>query len=1039
MPKDTGIQSILVIGSGPIVIGQAAEFDYAGTQACAALKEEGYMVILVNNNPATIMSDSTFADKIYFEPLTLDCLEKIIAKERPDGILATLGGQTGLNLAFQLDESGILARFNVKLLGSSIESIKKAEDRDAFRKLMGELNEPIPESRIVHEVFESLQFAEDIGYPIIVRPAYTLGGTGGGIATNKQELISLVQGCLHESPIHQCLIEKSIAGFKEIEFEVMRDAEDTCMIICNMENIDPVGIHTGDSIVVAPSQTLTDEENQILRLASYKIISKLGIIGGCNIQFALDPQSKSYYLIEVNPRVSRSSALASKATGFPIAKVAAKLAIGYNLSELINPMTGHPIKNFEPVIDYSIVKFPKWAFDKFPSANRKLGTQMKATGEVMGIDRTFERALLKAVHSLEVKCIDLRVPELLNKTNVELEEILLQQTDERFFIVIELIRRGISIEKLHETTQIDYYYLYSILQIIQLENQIANLSPKSVTSEKMQLFKEKGISDEYLAFEWGVKEKEIRELRKDLGILPVYKMVDTCGGQFEAESNYFYSSYFGENELVKSEKRKVLIVGSGPIRIGQGIEFDYCTVQGVLALREEGVEAIIINNNPETVSTDYAIADRLYFEPLILEDLLNVIEAEGIKEVIVQLGGQTAINLAAKLEEYGLNILGTDSRTIDILEDRKLFYQLLDELQIPHIEGDIVFNEEELAKAVKSMGFPLLIRPSYVIGGNGMELIQSYLDYDEYISKGDIPYPVLVDKFLHATEAELDLVSDGKYICAPAIMEHIEKTGVHSGDSISVLPPINLAPTVQEKMITYGEAIVRKLQYKGIMNIQYIVDGEKVYLLEVNPRASRTVPIISKVTGVNLVQISTKILLGKYHLTKNELETCDGLPFVCVKYPVFSNYALNGLDSKVGPNMKSTGEGISIASNYEEAIRKAFHQGLRKMEKMKIIITDEIENSELTKLANESGIEVVLSNDPDSIKHESGIVALYNPNQLEKDKKIRETAIKNRILTFTEKETLKAFLEGLKVNQFDVQSLEVWKSKVKKKPLGRVK
>lgn len=1027
MPKDTGIQSILVIGSGPIVIGQAAEFDYAGTQACAALKEEGYKVILVNNNPATIMSDCTFADSVYFEPLTLDCLEKIIDKERPDGLLATLGGQTGLNLAFQLHEAGIFEHYNMKLLGSSIESIKKAEDRDAFRQLMGELNEPVPVSKIVHEVDESLQFAEDIGYPIIVRPAYTLGGTGGGIANNKQELLSLIQGGLLESPIHQCLIEKSIAGFKEIEFEVMRDAENTCMIICNMENIDPVGIHTGDSIVVAPSQTLTDEENQKLRLASCKIISELGIIGGCNIQFALDPRSKSYYLIEVNPRVSRSSALASKATGFPIARVAAKLAVGYILSEINNPMTGHPIKNFEPVIDYVIVKFPKWAFDKFPSADRKLGTQMKATGEVMGIDRTLERALLKAVHSLEVKCIDLKVPELLNKTIVELEELLLQQTDERFFIIIELIRRGFSIEKLHEITQMDKYYLHSFLQIITLEKNIVNLSTKSVTSKEMQLFKEKGISDEYLAVEWGVREKEIRELRKLLGVLPVYKMVDSCGAQFEAKSNYFYSSYFGENEQVKSEKGKVLIIGSGPIRIGQGIEFDYCTVQGALALKKEGIEAIIINNNPETVSTDFVIADRLYFEPLILEDILNVIEAEGIKEVIVQLGGQTAINLAAKLEENGLKILGTDSRTIDLLEDRKQFYQLLDELKIPHIEGDIVFNEAELATAVQRIGFPILIRPSYVIGGNGMELIQSDSDYDEYIRKGEIPYPVLVDKFLYATEAELDLVSDGKYICAPAIMEHIEKTGVHSGDSMSVLPPINLATSIQEKMISYGEAIVLKLQYKGLMNIQYIVDGEKVYLLEVNPRASRTIPIISKVTGVPIVQISTKILLGKYQMTKNECLHSNDYPFICVKYPVFSNYALNGLDSNLGPNMKSTGEGIAIAANYEEALRKAFHSGLRKTKKMKVMITDEIENSGLTKLAGESGIEVVLSDDSDCIIHDKGIVALYNPNLQEKDKKIRETAIKNRVLTFTEKETFEAFLIGVKVKQFDVQPLEIWR------------
>ncbi|MED3572403.1 carbamoyl phosphate synthase large subunit [Cytobacillus praedii] len=1022
MPKDTSIQSILVIGSGPIVIGQAAEFDYAGTQGCAALKEEGYKVILVNNNPATIMSDKTFADRIYFEPLTIDSLEKIIEKERPDGILATLGGQTGLNLAFQLSEVGVFERYGVKLLGSSMESIKKGEDREAFRKLMKELNEPVPESTIVHDVAEAIQFGETIGFPIIVRPAYTLGGTGGGIATSLAELTALVKGGLKESAINQCLIEKSIAGFKEIEYEVMRDSKDTCITICNMENIDPVGIHTGDSIVVAPSQTLTDEEYQMLRAASIKIISALGIIGGCNIQFALDPQSKNYYLIEVNPRVSRSSALASKATGYPIARMAAKLAVGYSLSEIINPVTGDTFASFEPALDYVIVKFPKWAFDKFPMADRKLGTQMKATGEVMGIDRNLERALLKAVHSLEGKGLDLKKPSLLEAATEDLEKMLIEQTDDRFFIVMELLRRGISAETLHDITKIDYYFLHSFLELVKLERYAADLSFLTVTQGQMQILKEKGFSDQYLAKEWHVTEREIRERRKNLGVLPVYKMVDTCAAEFEAHSNYFYSSYFGENEVVKSNKRKVLIIGSGPIRIGQGIEFDYCSVQGVFALKEENIETIMINNNPETVSTDFTIADRLYFEPLILEDILNVIEAEEVKDVIIQLGGQTALNLAEKLEDYGLTLLGTESKTIDRLEDRKLFYQLLDELNIPHIDGEVVYEKNELYTAIQKLGYPVLIRPSFVIGGKGMEIIGCKKEFETYLQKKNIPYPILVDKFYQGIEAEFDLAADGNHICVPAIMEHIEKTGVHSGDSMSILPPRNLSNHVQKKMIAYGRAIVQKLQYKGLMNIQFIINGDEVFVLEVNPRASRTVPIVSKVTGVPLVQIATKVLLGKYQLSNDEITNYQNHPFVCVKYPVFSNYALKGLDAKVGPEMKSTGEGIALASTYEEALKKAFYNGrLKKEETMQIAILDHSIDSKLDSLALAARVELVLT---EELTKET--VALYSPNDSKKNKKLREEATKNRILTFTELETLVAFLEGLTVENWSVQSVEEW-------------
>ncbi|MFB6465318.1 carbamoyl phosphate synthase large subunit [Cytobacillus sp. Hz8] len=1026
MPKDQSIHSILVIGSGPIVIGQAAEFDYAGTQACIALKEEGYQVILVNNNPATIMTDTNFADQIYFEPLTVDVLEKIIEKERPDGLLATLGGQTGLNLAFQLSEQGILEKYGVKLLGSSIESIKKGEDREAFRQLMKELNEPVPDSEIVHTLEMALSFSEKVDFPIIVRPAYTLGGTGGGIADNREELSKLVSGGLKESPIHQCLVEKSIAGFKEIEYEVMRDAHNTCITICNMENIDPVGIHTGDSIVVAPSQTLTDEEYQMLRSAAIKIISALGIVGGCNIQFALDPYSKNYYLIEVNPRVSRSSALASKATGYPIARMAAKLAVGYALSEIINPVTGDTFASFEPALDYVVVKIPKWPFDKFMDIERKLGTQMKATGEVMGIDQSFERALLKAVHSLEIKTNDLEYPYLAQYSEEKLLKMMQEQTDERFFIILELIRRGKDILSIHEKTKIDLFFLQYFLNLIELEKQISENSLEKVTKEQLQRYKEKGFSDQYLASKWKATESIIRNLRKQFGVIPSYKMVDTCAAEFAAQSNYYYSSYFGENEQSLSNKKKVLIIGSGPIRIGQGIEFDYCSVHGVFALKQEGIETIMINNNPETVSTDFATADKLYFEPLICEDILNVMEAEKVDEVIIQLGGQTAINLAKQLEAFQVKILGTSSETIDILEDRQLFYQLLDDLKIPHLQGEIAANKEEVKVLAKKIGFPILIRPSFVIGGQGMVVIHHENQLEEYFHQGNTIYPVLVDQFLSAIEAELDLVSDGINILAPAIMEHIEKTGVHSGDSMSVLPAQTLSTEIQKIMLDYAQMMAKHLHYKGLMNIQYIIDGKKVYILEVNPRASRTVPIVSKVTGVPLVQIAAKILLGKY-LLSNDDESLNllSIPFVCVKYPVFSNYALKGLDSKVGPEMKSTGEGICLGRTVEDALRKVFHPAIKQHKVARIILHQDEEE-----FSNENyGAKVLFSKEEDM--NQENTVVYYNPGNSEADKKLREVATKNRIITFSVKESLKAFLKALASDQITVDSMKDWESLIK--------
>ncbi|MED1605708.1 carbamoyl phosphate synthase large subunit [Cytobacillus kochii] len=1019
MPKDNSIQSILVIGSGPIVIGQAAEFDYAGTQACAALKEEGYKVILVNNNPATIMSDHAFADKIYFEPLTVNSIEKIIQKEKPDGLLGTLGGQTGLNLTFQLSEAGVLDKYEVKLLGSSIEAIKKGEDREAFRQLMNDLNEPVPESEIVHHVEEAVAFAEKIGFPIIIRPAYTLGGTGGGIATDMNELKHFVKSGLKESTITQVLVERSIAGFKEVEYEVMRDSNNTCITICNMENIDPVGVHTGDSIVVAPSQTLSDVEYQMLRSASVKIISELGIIGGCNIQFALDPESKNYYLIEVNPRVSRSSALASKATGYPIARMAAKLAVGYHLSEIINPVTGDTFASFEPALDYCIVKFPKWAFDKFSDADRKLGTQMKATGEVMGIDRNLERALIKAVHSLEGKGLDLHYPRIKKDTKETLLKELAGQTDERFFIILELMRRGVSAEEIKNITKIDYFYLSAFQRLISLEKEIAQASLENIEPEMMQLIKEKGFGDAYLASVWQVDEKAVRHKRKEMGIIPSYKMVDTCAAEFAASSNYFYSSYFGENEQIPSDKRKVLIIGSGPIRIGQGIEFDYCSVQSVFALKDEGIETIMINNNPETVSTDFTTADRLYFEPLIIEDVMNVIEAEQVNEVIVQVGGQTALNLANQLEDYGVKLLGTDSKTIDTLEDRELFYQLLDELEIPHIQGYVAENEVELEQYVNQIGYPVLIRPSYVIGGMGMETIYNDEAFQVY-KKKDIPFPVLVDQFLQAKEAELDLAADGEHVLIPAVMEHIERTGVHSGDSMSVLPPQSLSKEVQNLMIKYGQLMVKKLGYKGLMNIQYIIDDNKVYLLEVNPRASRTVPIVSKVTAIPLVQEATKVLLGKQFFEKDQLPEDTKQTFVTVKYPVFSNYALKGLDAKVGPEMKSTGEGIALAATLPQALKKVFQ--LHGDKERSVLYSGELTDGIRT-LAKESNTKLL---DAQGAELDETTVALYNPFTGVENQRMREWAVKNRLHTFSELESLEAYLLALTEKDWQAVAIEDW-------------
>ncbi len=1028
MPKDDTIQTILVIGSGPIVIGQAAEFDYAGTQACLALKEEGYKVILVNNNPATIMTDDMNADAVYFEPLTVDVLEKIISKEKPDGLLATLGGQTGLNLAYQLDDAGVLEKYNVKLLGTPIDSIKKGEDRELFRELMFEIGEPVPDSTIVHTLEEALAFADKIGFPIIVRPAYTLGGTGGGIADSLDTFKELVRGGLQESPITQCLIERSIAGYKEVEYEVMRDGNNTCITICNMENIDPVGIHTGDSIVVAPSQTLSDDEFQMLRAASIKIISALGIIGGCNIQFALDPNSKQYYLIEVNPRVSRSSALASKATGYPIARIAAKLAVGYDLSELINPVTKSTYSSFEPALDYVAVKFPRWPFDKFTTANRKLGTQMKATGEVMALHRSFEGGVQKAVDSLELKTIGLQLLSLKNKTVPELWGKLAEKSDERIFVIFEMLRKGVTIEEIHETTAIDYFFLKSFASLIQYELEIESKAIDQVTKEELQTYKEKGFSDRYLASVWKVSEMEVRAHRKSLGLTAVYKTVDTCAAEFESHTNYHYSTYFGENEQKKTDKKKVLMIGSGPIRIGQGIEFDYCSVHGVYALQDENVETIMINNNPETVSTDFATADRLYFEPLTLEYVLNVIEAEDIKDVIVQFGGQTAINLAKGLEEYGVNLLGTSFDTLDQLEDRDRFYQLLQKLDIPHVPGSMANGEEQLIASAEAIGFPVLLRPSYVIGGQGMEIIRSKESLLNRMANGTaLVYPVLIDSYIPGKEAEIDLIADGNDVYIPIIAEHIEKAGVHSGDSMALLPAQSLTDDIKDKMTLYAKKLVSELGYKGLMNIQFVIEGNSVYVLEVNPRASRTIPIISKVTDVSLVQIATKILLGKYSLSNAFEKTglMDEIPYAVVKYPVFSTFALSGLDSKVGPEMKSTGEGIAIGETVNEALTKVFHAQKAK-HTTGVYQSESVQLSEdLLAQIKEAGL-ILGNSDFDKWLNEGNAAVVLAYGTTEEDKKLRLLAAKYRLLAFTEEETFKAYLQSVEKADPGVNSLQEW-------------
>ena len=926
MPRNPEIKKVLMLGSGPIVIGQAAEFDYAGTQACRSLKEEGIEVVLLNSNPATIMTDKDIADKVYIEPLTVEVVEQLILKEKPDSVLPTLGGQAGLNLAMELEERGFLKEHNVRLIGTTSETIKKAEDRQEFKDTMEKIGEPIAASLVVRNVEDGIAFSNKIGYPVVLRPAYTLGGSGGGIANNEEELVEILENGLRLSRVGEVLVERCIAGWKEIEYEVMRDGAGNCITVCNMENLDPVGVHTGDSIVVAPSQTLGDKEYQMLRTSALNIITELGITGGCNVQYALNPDSFEYCVIEVNPRVSRSSALASKATGYPIAKVAAKIALGYTLDEIKNAVTGKTYASFEPMLDYCVVKIPRLPFDKFISAKRTLTTQMKATGEVMSICNNFEGALMKAIRSLEQHVDSLMSYDFTDLTEEELREQLHIVDDMRIWRIAEAIRRGISYKDIHAVTKIDIWFIDKIAILVEMEQGLKN---QELSEDLLREAKRMEFPDNVIAQLTQKTEEEIKELRKKWNITAVYKMVDTCAAEFAAVTPYYYSVYGGENEADgKTDKKKVLILGSGPIRIGQGIEFDFCSVHCTWAFAKEGYETIIINNNPETVSTDFDIADKLYFEPLTPEDVENVVNIEKPDGAVVQFGGQTAIKLTEALIKMGVKILGTSAENVDAAEDRELFDAILEECQIPRPKGHTVYTAEEAKKAANELGYPVLVRPSYVLGGQGMQIAIHDKDVEEYIgiiNRIAQEHPILVDKYLQGKEIEVDAVCDGEDILIPGIMEHIERAGIHSGDSISVYPARTISDTAKRTIEEYTRRLAKSLHVLGMINIQFIVCGEEVYVIEVNPRSSRTVPYISKVTGIPIVPLAAQVILG--HKLK-DLGYTPGLQpeakHYAVKMPVFSFEKIRGADISLGPEMKSTGECLGISESFNEALYKAF-------------------------------------------------------------------------------------------------------------------
>ena len=940
MPRNQDIKKVLVIGSGPIVIGQAAEFDYAGTQACRSLKEEGIEVVLLNSNPATIMTDKDIADRVYIEPLTVEVVEELIRKEKPDSVLPTLGGQAGLNLAMELDEAGFLKENNVRLIGTTSETIKKAEDRLEFKATMEKIGEPVAASLVVENVPDGVEFAEKIGYPVVLRPAYTLGGSGGGIAHDREEMVEILENGLRLSRVGQVLVERCIAGWKEIEYEVMRDGNGNCITVCNMENIDPVGVHTGDSIVVAPSQTLGDKEYQMLRTSALNIISELNITGGCNVQYALNPDTFEYCVIEVNPRVSRSSALASKATGYPIAKVAAKIALGYTLDEIKNAITGKTYASFEPMLDYCVVKIPRLPFDKFISAQRTLTTQMKATGEVMSICDNFEGALMKAIRSLEQHVDSLMSYDFSDLSDEELMEKLHVVDDRRIWMIAEALRRGVSYDVLYSITKIDKWFIDKFAIIVEMEKA---LKEGPLTPELLKEAKRIEFPDHVIASLTGKTESEIHQMRLDNGIRAAYKMVDTCAAEFAATTPYYYSVFGSENEVEKtSGKKKVLVLGSGPIRIGQGIEFDFCSVHCTWAFKKEGYETIIVNNNPETVSTDFDIADKLYFEPLTPEDVESIVDIEKPDGAVVQFGGQPAIKLTEALMKMGVPIFGTSAENVDAAEDRELFDEILAECKIPRPTGGTVFTAEEAKKVANELGYPVLVRPSYVLGGQGMQIAINDHDIDEFIgiiNRIAQEHPILVDKYLMGKEIEVDAVCDGEDILIPGIMEHIERAGIHSGDSISVYPAQSISAVTKRKIEEYTRRLARALHVIGMINIQFIVCGEDVYVIEVNPRSSRTVPYISKVTGIPIVPLATKVIIG--HKIR-EMGYTPGLQkeaeYIAIKMPVFSFEKIRGADISLGPEMKSTGECLGIAKTFNEALYKAFLGAGIKLPKYKNMI-----------------------------------------------------------------------------------------------------
>lgn len=983
MPLNKDIKKVLVIGSGPIIIGQAAEFDYSGTQACESLREEGIEVVLINSNPATIMTDHEVADKVYIEPLTTEFVEKVIIRERPDSLLAGMGGQTALNLAVELYEKGILKKYNVKIIGTSIESIKKGEDREIFRDTMKKINQPVVESAIITDVESGKKFARQIGYPVIVRPAYTLGGTGGGIAENEEELNEILESGLELSSIGQVLLEKSIKGWKEIEYEVMRDSYGNCITVCNMENIDPVGIHTGDSIVTAPSQTLSDKEYQMLRTASIDIINEVGIEGGCNVQLALDPNSFEYAVIEINPRVSRSSALASKATGYPIAKVAAKIALGYGLDEIKNAVTKKTYACFEPSLDYVVVKIPKWPFDKFQDADRELGTKMMATGEIMSIGSNFEAAFLKGVRSLEIGSYSLDYKKFKSSSLEELKNRIKYPDDERIFALSEMIRRGYRVDMLASVTGIDKFFIYKFKWIIDQEEKLKSSTVEDINKKWLTLLKKKGFSDKAIACMLNVSPDEIYRLRNILSIYPAYKMVDTCAGEFEALSPYYYSTYEMEDEVQVSDKKKILVVGSGPIRIGQGIEFDYASVHCIKILRKMGIETIIVNNNPETVSTDFDVSDKLYFEPITEEEVLSIVDKEKPYGVILQFGGETAIKLAEFLKQKNIVILGTTADQIDMAEDREKFDDLLERLDIKRPKGKGVWSVEDGLKEAAKVGFPVLVRPSYVLGGRGMEITYDDRELTYYLSKAfdkDKKNPILIDKYLMGREIEVDAICDGEEVLIPGVMEHLERAGVHSGDSITMYPSQNVSCDIKEKILDYTKKLALGIGIKGMINIQFIEYKNTLYVIEVNPRASRTVPYISKVSGVPIVDIATRVMLGE---KLKDMEYGIGIfrePEICaVKVPVFSTQKLPNVEVSLGPEMRSTGEVLGVGKNLTEALYKGFvGANMFTENKIKTILAtisdhDKQEFLPIAREINKAGIQFAATKNTAKLLRDNGI------------------------------------------------------------------